>query len=448
MSLLATLYENGFISYPRTDNRRFKDQFPHDPIIEKLKNYPHYDSLVKFVKDTSQVRTNGRKMGTEDHDPIHPTGEIPKEANKITKLHIKAWDYISRYYIGMFMPDLIQSRGFVRIQIEQELFSQKYQQTLDEGWTRAITWRKPKETNKFTFNIGDTVQVNNFKAISYETKPPPSWSDSKIIKQLEKLKIGTKSSRPEILKKLVMRNYIYRARNESTPLGQSIILMFEQIWPDVVTPSFTRMVEQQMDEVASKKAEFKDMLEGLRNHYIQLHKKLLSQLPELHKLLKKTSIHSSDQPIPSKSQTKYTKQLSKENPCPLCQEGVLLERFNSKTKQRFFGCSNYPKCNWTSPSRKTREGTYVPTLTSKNIVGPCPTCEGKLSLKKVKDYRLIGCSNYPTCKTSYFLPKKGRLIVLREKCPTCNRKRISHSVPKTAQSYPKKEVFCVVCLNK
>ena len=189
MSLLATLYENGYISYPRTDNRRFKDQFPHDPIIVKLKNYPHYDSLVKFVKDTSQVRTNGRKMGTEDHDPIHPTGDVPKESNKITKLHIKAWDYIARYYIGMFMPDLIQSRGFVRVQIEQELFSQKYQQTLDEGWTQAITWRKPKETQKFSFIVGETVQVNNIRDISFETKPPPSWSDSKIIKQLENLKI-------------------------------------------------------------------------------------------------------------------------------------------------------------------------------------------------------------------------------------------------------------------
>ncbi|MHA1968859.1 MAG: DNA topoisomerase, partial [Candidatus Hodarchaeales archaeon] len=450
MSLLATLYENGFISYPRTDNRRFKDEFPHDPIIVKLKNYPHYDPLAKLIKDTSQVRTNGRKGGTEDHDPIHPTGEIPKESNKITKLHIKAWDYIARYYIGMFMPDLIQSRGFVRVQIELEFFSQKCQQTMDEGWTQAITWRKPKETQKFTFIVGEIVQVNNLRESSFETKPPPNWSDSKLIKQLEKLKIGTKSSRPEIMKKLLMRNYIVRNKlsYEATPLGHSITQIFEQIWPDVVTPSFTRMVEQQMDEVATKEVKYEEMLERIRVHYIQLHKKLLLQLPELHKLLEKTSIQSSDQPIALKSQIKNKKRLDKKNPCPLCQEGILLERFNMKTKQRFFGCSNYPRCNWTSPSRKTKEGVYVPTLTSKNIVGPCPTCEGKLSLKKIRNYRLIGCSNYPTCKTAYFLPKKGRLIVLKQECPTCNRKQISHSFSKTAQINPKKDVYCVVCLKK
>lgn len=449
LALLAALYEGGYISYPRTDNRRFKDQFPHDPILQKLHNYSNYKPLLKLVNDTSQVRTNGRKIGAEDHDPIHPTGEIPTESKKLGKLHIKAWDYVSRYYIGMFMPDLIQSRGLVRVQIK-ELFSQKYQQTMDEGWTQAITWRKPRETPKFTFTIGQIVQVKDIRKESYQTKPPPNWSDSNLIKQLEKLKIGTKSSRPEIIKKLTTRNYILREKlsYRATPLGHSIIQILEKIWPELVTPSFTRMVEQQMDEVATKKAKYEDMLESLRNHYIQLHKKLLVQLPELQQSLKNASTQSSDISDTKTTHTKKEKTVEKSNPCPLCQKGVLLQRFNSKTKQVFFGCSHFPSCRWTSPSRKNSEGVFVPTITSKNIVGSCNTCNGTLILKKVKGYRFVGCSNYPTCKISYFLPKTGRLAVLKQECPSCNRKLISYSKSELDQQKAIKNVYCVVCKKK
>jgi DNA topoisomerase-1 len=444
MTLLATLYENGFISYPRTDNRRFKDQFPHKPILLKLNNHPEYVPLIKLVKDTSQVRTNGRKKGPEDHDPIHPTGEIPNESSTIKKIHIKAWDYISRYYIGMFLPDLTQSRGFVRVQIKTEFFSQKYQLTIDEGWTTAISWRKPKETQKFSFKVDQLVQVKNIRRESFKTKPPPNWSDSKLIKQLENYKIGTKSSRPEIIKKLTIRNYIDRKKVSyvATPLGHSLIEVFENIWPEVVTPSFTRMVEQQMDEVATRKVKYEEMLNLLRNHYIQLHEKLLNQLPVLQKSLKNTSIL---QPESNTSKQKMKKLRKESTSCPLCKEGVLLERFNTKTKQRFFGCSRFPTCRWTSPSRKTKDGNYVPSITSKKKIGSCTACEGMLFLKKIKEFRLIGCSNYPDCKSAYFLPKKGRLTVLKQECPSCKRKLISHSIRKTGQRKPKKEVYCVIC---
>ncbi len=450
MTLLTTLYENGFISYPRTDNRCFKDQFPHKTILFKLKKHPEYTSLINLVKETSQVRTNGRNKGPEDHDPIHPTGEIPSESKTIIKIHIKAWDLISLYYIGMFLPDLIQSRGFVRVQIKKEFFSQKYQLTIDEGWTTAISWRKPKETQKFSFKLGQIVQVNNIQRVSFRTKPPPNWSDSKLIKQLENYKIGTKSSRPEIIKKLTLRNYIDRKTNfyVATLLGHSIIQIFENIWPEVVTPSFTRMVEQQMDEVATKKVKYKEMLGLLRNHYIQLHKKLLNKIPELQNILKNAGMQLPGEIESNKSRQIMKKSLEDSTACPLCKEGVLMKRFNTKTKQYFFGCSRFPKCRWTSPSRKRNDGTFVPSITNKNKIGSCTSCEGFLFLKKVKKFNLVGCSNYPDCKVSYFLPKKGRLIVLKKECSSCKRKLISHSISKLELGKPKKDVYCVTCKNK
>jgi len=119
-----------------------------------------------------------------------------------------------------------------------------------------------------------------------------------------------------------------------------------------------------------------------------------------------------------------------------------VERVNVKTNKRFFGCSRYPTCKWTAPSKKTRQGELIPATTLKDVVGPCPICNGTLFLKRIKDHRLVGCSEYPTCQTAYFLPKKGRLTVLKnEECQSCNRQMISHVSKST------KRVLCAVCRN-
>lgn len=446
MTLLTTLYEKGFISYPRTDNRKFKDGFPHKPILTKLKKYTDYIPLLKPIVSMDQVRTNGRKQGAEDHDPIHPTGNIPVKDSTITKLHIKAWNYISRYYIGMFLPDMIQARGSVKVAIRQEPFSQKYQQITDEGWVRAITWKKPKESKVFQFTTGQTVQVGDIKKEAFKTKPPPQWNDSSLIRRLEKLRIGTKSSRPEIIKKLESRRYIVRRRKtsyESTSMGRSMIQVFEKVWPELVTPSFTRMVEAKMDEVATKQASYDDMLESIRQQYIQLHQKLVSQLPDLQALLKQ------ELDSPREDTTGTQKQVSEAEKfiCPVCQEGKMVERMNVKTRHIFFGCSRYPTCTWTSPCKKTK-GKVTPVTTIKDLVGQCVDCKGTLFLKKIKEYRLVGCSNYPTCQTSFFLPKKGRLSVLKnETCPTCHRHMLSHVSSMKKGEESKKRTFCVVCQN-
>ena len=443
--LLTKLYENGYISYPRTENRCFKDKFPHSEILAKLEKFSNYKSILNLVTITNQVRTNGKKLGAEDHDPIHPTGKIPIEDNTITKSHLKAWDYISRYYIGMFLPDLIQIRGSVKVIINEEPFSQKYQQTTDEGWVQAITWKKPKETSKFIFIVDQIVQVDNIRSQSYKTIPPPQWNDSTLIRQLEKLRIGTKSSRPEIIAKLESRKYIVRRRKtfcESTSMGQKIIQVFEKTWPELVTPSFTRKVEALMDEVATKKASYENMLETLRQDYIRLHNKLLTQLPELEKLLEKEMGEQGEE------KTERERADPARLICPLCQQGTTVKRMNTKTNRFFFGCTRYPECKWTAPSKKTKQGEIIPATTLKDVVGPCPDCDGTLFLKRIKDYRLVGCSEYPTCRRAYFLPKRGRLTLLKkEVCLTCKRQMISHVARTSTTGEAQKRIFCAICQN-
>ncbi len=440
LQILANLYEEGYLSYPRTDNRQFKAEFPHKEILAKLYSYPDFQPLIKTIKEANQVRTNGRKMGVEDHDPIHPTGVIPKESIKIDLQHLKTWNLISRYYIGMFMPDLIQSRGKVKLNIKEEPFIQDFQQIETIGWTEAIYWKKPIETTYFSFKKGDVVQVGDFRSKKFKTQAPPNWSDGSIIKMLEKLRIGTKSSRPEILLKLIERKYVIRSGTtyQGTNLGHSIISLFENIWPDLVTPHFTRMVETKMDEVATQKASYQNMLEEIKHYYLKLHELLLSQTDGFEELLvdiinQDESFHSSSFETP------------KNEICPVCRTGHIIQRFNPKTKKIFFGCSRYPECRWTSPAKKNAKGKYLPVSSQSNVLGSCPSCQGSLVLKKVSNYRLIGCTNYPACQVTFFLPKKGRVTITKQECPICSLRLISLYSPRKDNKESPKKVLCAIC---
>ena len=440
LQMLANLYEEGYLSYPRTDNRQFKAGFPHKEILAKLYSYLEFQPLLKTIKEANQVRTNGRKKGVEDHDPIHPTGEIPKESIRIDLQHLKAWNLLSRYYIGMFMPDLIQSRGRVKLDIKKEPFSQDFQQIKTAGWTEAIYWKKPNESPQFWFEKGEVVQVGDFRSEKFKTQPPPNWSDASIIKMLEKLRIGTKSSRPEILSKLIERKYIIRSGTtyKGTKLGNSIISLFENIWPDLVTSDFTRMVETKMDEVATQKASYQNMLEEMKQYYLKLHKLLLSQTNDFEELL--LDVINQDKSLYS-SQSEITRKES----CPTCRTGYITQRFNSKTKKAFFGCSRYPECRWTSPAKKDSKGQYLPITSLNNVLGSCPSCQGSLILKKVNSYRLVGCTNYPTCQMTFFLPKKGRLTLTKQKCLKCSLRLMSLYSYRKKDKQSTKKVFCPIC---
>ena len=372
LAILATLYEQGYISYPRTENRRFKDNFPHKDVLLKLQTHPPYKPFFHQIKGMEQVRTNGRKQGTEDHDPIHPTGEIPQIGGKLTPTHLKSWTFIARWYIGMFMEDLIQQRGVVKVNIKEEPFSQKYQTTESFGWTDAMTWRKPRETSSFSFEKGQIVQVSNIRSEMFKTKPPARWGDAALIKRLEKLKIGTKSSRPDVIKKLELRKYIMRTGTayESSLTGKTLITVFDAIWPDLVTPKFTRQVEIQMDEVASEKCSYDTMLETVRKEYISLHERLLSQIQELQVQLKQAfsglgSLSTKKNISRSYPKGQRSKSTESSYPCPVCTVGHLRERTNSRTGDKFYGCSRYPACSFTSPQVKLKNQKFGPAVYKK-----------------------------------------------------------------------------------
>ena len=319
---------------------------------------------------------------------------------------------------------------------------------MSEVWTEAIYWQKTEEELLTTINKGDKLPITKIEKIATQTRPKPRLNDATILKQMERLGLGTKSSRPSILEKLVERGYIIRNKTQiiSQASGRTLITVLNPIWPDIVTNTFTKNVETKMDEVATGKTQYNIMLDQLKQQYIHLHLLLIQNLPNF-----VTSLASIDPSLlGSNLQLKFTNKTTSKTIktkksesaqvistpedlgiCPKCQEGKIIKRINRTTNSEFLGCSRYPTCKWTQSLAATQQPTETkntspsqnsetPRNTNKlnsSITNPskkistnvsstdeslvCPSCkEGKLLLRtnKASGQEFMGCSRYPTCK--------------------------------------------------
>ena len=360
--ILSTLYLEGLISYPRTENTFFNDGYPHQEILNSLTKDPQMNSLIDQTITRVQVRTNGKKKGVEDHDPIHPSGELPRISQTIQPIHIKVWETITKYYIGMFMGDLVLAKTKVFLNINNEQFIAEGSIVMEPGWTLAIDWSKPDDVELPALIKGSLLPIIDIFLAKSQTRPKPRWKDSTVLKQMDRLGLGTKSSRPTILETLVDRKYIVRTKKHeliSTPVGRTLVVMLEPIWTDIVTNKFTKSVEEKMDLVATGKKPYSQLLAELQQYYLQAHQSLLPKLPTFQQSLKQLDpnmfelksfaskkTHHQNTSKSIQSSTRHT-QLGSFS-CPSCKKGNLVQRLNSKTNESFYGCSNYPSCKFTT----------------------------------------------------------------------------------------------------
>jgi DNA topoisomerase-1 len=425
LSILSQLYLEGLISYPRTENTYFKPDYPHKDILTKLQKFNSFSSFINKLDNMDTVRTNGKKKGVEDHDPIHPTGEFPKEKDsKLTEIHRKVWETITRYYISLFMTDLVTEKTKVDFKIKNENFFSEGTVLKYKGWTEICPWVEHDEMILPTLVENESVNIIEIKNVKTKTRPKPRWREYTVIKQMERLNLGTKSSRSEILKVLAERKYVLRNnRNEliSTEIGRTLIKILEPIWPDIVTANFTRHVEQQMDLVAKGNKLYQDLITQLRTEYLSAHKTLLNNLTQFQaslKLIDPVIFGTSDKFQKFKRSAKqYSEKNSKPDSntksskdskiCPRCKTGNLIERMNTTTKEKFFGCSGYPECKYTAPvassPRKTVKNNKIHQSKQFKVKVPdvkCPKCNTGFQIERLNrksGSKFLGCSNYPTC---------------------------------------------------
>lgn len=366
MKLAQDLYEQGLITYHRTDSFNLSSQF-----VFKAKDYIN----EKYGKDYSLEKPRGYKTKSrnaqEAHEAIRPTNfkyELAKEKidDKLTYNHKKLYQLIFNRAIATQMKEAaVKSIKVNILSSKKYLFKTEFFQVIFPGFLLALNPEYVKAHEKeIKIKINTEVKLENVEPQQLETKPPYRYNDATLIKSLEEKGIGRPSTYAPILSLIQDKNYVEKQNRYFAPtkLGEVISDYLCQSFPQLFDLSFTAQMEEGLDLIADNQ---KDMVQLLSDFYLPFS----AVLKEKQKEKKTIDVEE-----------------TVEEKCPHCQANLVV-RYSKFGK--FLACSKYPNCKFTKPFLK-----YV-------IGKTCPQCQGRLTIVFTKTRkRFFGCENYPKCKYS------------------------------------------------
>jgi len=320
MSVAEELYMAGLTSYPRTDNTVYPASLNIKDILEKLTNSPFSKEANEVINNRRKSPTRGKKK-TTDHPPIHPVG-VPS-GKKLTKEQEKVYELICRRFLATLSKDAISETVTASLDISKEEFNTSGYRLIEPNWKGIYTYFKEKRKPLPELNEGENVDVSKINLKEDQTKPPKRYSQGSLIATMEKLSLGTKSTRHEIINKLYNRKYITLSPLAPTPIAIAVVDALEDY--DVVKPKMTAELEKDMNLISEGKKTLEETVKESRE-----------MLTEVMKALEKDK-----EKIKTNIKAAHLKQ-NTVGKCPKCGKDLVI-RFSRKGK-RFVGCTGFPAC--------------------------------------------------------------------------------------------------------
>ena len=371
MSIAEELYMSGFISYPRTDNTVYPRSLNIKGILQKLTKSPFSKEADEILNNGRKTPTRGKKM-TTDHPPIHPVG-VP--ADGLTGEKRKIYELIVRRFLATLAKDAISETADVSLDISGEEFKTKGYRIIESNWKSIYTYIKQKIKPLPELVKDEKIVVNKINLKEDQTKPPNRYTQGSLISTMEKLSLGTKSTRHEIINKLYQRKYITLSPLAPTPIAFAVINALEGC--DVIKPKMTAVLEADMDAISEGKKTLQETIQESRQMLTKVMKDLEKDKDKI-----KSSIRSA------------SKEQNSVGICPLCGKNMVI-RF-SKNRKRFVGCTGFPDCKNTYP---LPQKGYV-NSTSKT----CDKCKAPIVRIKAREKRAWELCINPECSSKK--PKK------------------------------------------
>jgi DNA topoisomerase-1 len=416
MAIAQQLYEGlplgkegsvGLITYMRTDSTHVAAS-----AISEAREFIGEKYGAKFLPPKPRSFVRKVKWAQEAHEAIRPT-KIYRQPEQLKPFldpaQLKLYELIWKRMVASQMSATLYDTTNVEIKARNAKkqpqgyllkasssvvkfpgFMVVYSESRDEDERSESFVSLPK------LRIGEKlIYPGTFPAQCF-TQPPPRYTEATLIKALEQKGIGRPSTYAPILSTIQERDYVNKADGKFHPteLGITVNKILTAHFPKIVDPGFTARMEEQLDEIAQGKYEW---IAALQEFY-----------PPFQDMLDKAWIN-----LEKVSMTQVS-----EETCPNCSRPMVIKvgRFG-----KFLACSGYPDC-------KTTMSYAVKTGVS------CPQCGGDLVKRISKKKRVFyGCSKFPKCQFTVNrrpiaqpCPDCGNLLVQYRgdwaKCVACQRK--------------------------
>lgn len=382
MSVAQGLYEGvkipergtvGLITYMRTDSTRISEEARKVAKKEIVKQYgeEYYENRYYKTKADSQ----------DAHEAIRPTYiDVKPEDIKesLNKDQYKLYKLIYNRFLASQMAPAIFNTISATIDANSYTFKANGQSIKFKGFMALYVEGVDDESKEENSNVPDLKKGQEVKKESIEgkqsfTEPPPRYTEASLVKVLEEKGIGRPSTYSPTITTILERRYIEKEKKQLYPteLGKIVNKLLIENFSDVVNEEFTIKIENEFDEIADGKEEWKKMIEEFYGPFMK-------EVEEVEKNLEHVELEEEVTDIP----------------CEKCGR-MMVVKYGRYGK--FLACPGYPECKNAKP--------YVVTIEE-----PCPKCGGKVQIRKTKKRRTFYiCENNPTsCDyISWNKPKKG-----------------------------------------
>lgn len=357
MSLAQRLYEQGLITYHRTDSVNLSVK-----AVEEFRKYIGQKYGQNYVNDTARVFKNSSKNAQEAHEAIRPTKvEMLQIENGDVKEN-KLYEMIWRRAVATQARAARLSNTTMILKNDKGEFKATGLKVNFEGFLK-ISGDKHEDQLLPELKVGEVLQSKMINVEDVTTNPPPRYTDASLVGSLEKQGIGRPSTYAPIISTIILRQYVNREEGKIVPtaLGKATNEFLAKNFENILSLPFTAEMEQYLDKVALGKLDWKKMMKSFWDKF-EVEMKSVGETAERVKVA--------------------TESIGEK--CPDCKTGDLVIREGKFGK--FISCDRFPDCKFTRAYRE---------LAGFN----CPLCGKEGVVKKTsKGKKFFGCSDYPNCK--------------------------------------------------
>jgi DNA topoisomerase-1 len=402
MRIAENLYVNGWISYPRTDNTVYPASLNLRDILNTFAS-GEFGTYARKLLEGPITPTRGKKE-TTDHPPIYPVASARKSDMRDDEWRV--YELVVRRFFATLAPAASWDTQNIVVDISGEKFKASGSKLSVAGWRHYYPYGMPKEERLPEVREGEVLKASKIDLLEKVTTPPTRYGQGRLVKMMEDLGLGTKSTRHETIQKLYARNYVHGNPPQPTNMAVRVVEALEKYADLITKPDMTSKLEYDMDEIAEGKIkeeavvdESQGMLETIFTVLDKNHDEIRGVLYE---------------------GLREDKIIGK---CQICSSDLMVRK--SKKGSRFIGCSGYPECTFSLPLPPSgnivvtnkmcekHELSHIKIITSgkKPWELGCPQCNfeawQKEKEKKVAEAGTAGTATAPKRKPA--APKKKKV---------------------------------------
>ena len=380
MKLAQTLYEDGYITYLRTDSTRIADEAD-----AAARSFIAAQFGENYVNGGSgpQPKAQAEVKIQDAHEAIRPTSLdlSPEEAKaKLPRDEFRLYQLIYKRFLASRMSAALYSTESVKLRAGEYVFTLNGSKLSFDGFLSVYMTEEDKAEKDVSLpelTVGEALPLDSFDKEQHFTQPPAHYTEASLVKALEEDGIGRPSTYAPTIGTLLARRYIAKEKKNIfvTELGLAVDDMMQKNFPTIIDTAFTANMESLLDSVAAGKTKWKTIVE---NFYPDLEEAVEKAQAEVEKI----TIRDEETDVL----------------CDKCGRHMVI-KYGPHGK--FLACPGFPECRNTKP--------YV------EYAGfTCPDCGAECVKRRSKKGRIFySCSRYPECE--YMTWSKPKEAVVGEK---------------------------------